>query len=759
MRRALTGGAALVALLIVGAGSNLLAQESRPTSARATSQATTLPANEPLAPDTLFALASPEVVKLSIKDEDDREVGSASAFIVAHQRTKVEIEMSPPAGVTLVTNCHVLRPAVRIDVLFSDGARGWVWQVVAEDAASDVALLSAIVSFVEPPRGMASDPIIFAEIDAWKRRVRALTLHQGADLPIGSKVYAIGSPRGLANTLSEGLISGYRPRAERKPWIQITAPVSPGSSGGPLLSAEGAVLGVITSSVVDGQNLNFAVPASEISRLLGKPGKPRLLGQVARAADEAKVRPAACAGSWYPGDAATLAKTVDDLLAQAKPPGVEGKPVAVICPHAGYQYSAPTAAAVYAALRGQTYKRVIVLAFSHRNAGRYRGIDVPKELTAYKTPLGEVPIDREACDRLLKDALFTSTPAVDAGEHSLELQLPFLQRVVKDFKLVPLLVGQMADADYAKAAQTLVPLADGETLLVASTDCTHFGPNYGYTPFKDDVEKKLKELAEGAATALTRCDYDGFAAHLEKTGDTICGRNSVQLLLRVLSMQGGAAGVRAAYDTSGHQAGDYTNSVTYQSFVFTRRPGTLNADERGELLRLARQTVAATAKGAAPPKVDADKLSAALRAKGACFVTLQKQGDLRGCIGNMVADGPLYEAVVRNAVNAAREDPRFSPVRSDEVDQLHVEISYLTPMKRISSPDEIVVGRHGLLITLGMNRGVLLPQVAYERGWTRKEFLEQTCHKAGLPSDAWKRSEAQLDVFEAEVFGEPESQK
>ncbi len=476
-------------------------------------------------------------------------------------------------------------------------------------------------------------------------------------------------------------------------------------------------------------------------------------------AGDPKVRPAACAGDWYPASAGDLTRTVDDLLAQAKPPAIDGKPVAVICPHAGYRFSAPTAAAAYATLRGQTYKRVIVLAFSHRNAGRYRGIDVAKELTAYQTPLGDVPIDREACDRLLKDGLFSSNPAVDAGEHSLELQLPLLQRAIKDFKLVPLLVGQMGEPDFAKAAQALLPLVDAETLLVASTDCTHFGPNYGYQPFKDDLENQLKGLAEQAAAPLTRCDFDGFAAHLEKTGDTICGRNPVLLLLRVLSMQGGAAGVRAAFDTSGHQTGDFTNSVTYQSFAFTRRPGTLKADERAELLRIARQTVAATAKREAPPKLDVDKLPSALRAQGACFVTLTKGDELRGCIGNMVADGPLYESVVRNAVNAAREDPRFPPVRPDEVDGLHIEISYLTPMKRIKAPDEIVVGRHGLLIALGGSRGVLLPQVAYERGWTRREFLEQTCHKAGLPADAWKRAEAQLDVFEAEVFGELKREK
>jgi len=332
-----------------------------------------------------------------------------------------------------------------------------------------------------------------------------------------------------------------------------------------------------------------------------------------------------------------------------------------------------------------------------------------------------------------------------------------LQRVLKDFSLVPLLVGRMSDRDYATAAHAIVPLVDEDTLLVASSDFTHFGPNYGYRPFRDDVPNKIRELAEQAAAALFRCDYDGFQTHLEKTQDTICGRGPILLLLRILSMQGGARGVRTAYDTSGRMTGDWTNSVTYQSLVFTRRPGALGEQDRAELLRLARQTVTAHLKGEELPQVDADKLPAALRKDGACFVTLENRGQLRGCIGNMAATGPLHEAVIHNAVSACK-DSRFvnNPVTAEELDELHIEISYLTPMKKVADTDEIVIGQHGLLIALGPQRGVLLPQVAYERGWTRDEFLAQTCRKARLPLDAWRRPEAEIYSFEAEVFGEVE---
>jgi AmmeMemoRadiSam system protein A len=231
----------------------------------------------------------------------------------------------------------------------------------------------------------------------------------------------------------------------------------------------------------------------------------------------------------------------------------------------------------------------------------------------------------------------------------------------------------------------------------------------------------------------------------------------VALLLRILSMQGGAQAVRAAYDTSGQLTGTWSNSVTYQSFVFTPRPVTLGPQERTALLRLARQTVGAVLKDQDQPAVDPEQLAQALCVKGACFVTLENRGQLRGCIGNMAAQEPLYQAVIHNAVNACR-DPRFvsDPVTAGELDDLHIEISYLTPMRRVSDPNEVVIGRHGLLVALGPNRGVLLPQVAYERGWTRSEFLAETCRKAGLPRDAWKRPEAEIYSFEAEVFGEAE---
>jgi len=483
-----------------------------------------------------------------------------------------------------------------------------------------------------------------------------------------------------------------------------------------------------------------------------------LRGPVAGADEPTEqVRPADCAGMWYPGDAEALSKLVDALIERAAPNELpSGRPRAIIAPHAGYQWSAPVACMAYKAVKGLSYKRVSVLAFSHRHSAFQHGIDVPMEYTAYETPLGKIPLDAEVCAALLKCPLFTSTPGLHRQEHSLELQLPFLQRTISPFRLVPLMVGELSSAECTEAANTLLPWVGDDTLVVVSSDFTHYGRNFNYVPFADDVPEKLRIQAREAAKPLLNADYDGFFDYLAQTKDTICGRRSILLLMRLLATQGGASAVRTGFDTSGRMTGDYTNSVTYQSFVYVPRGFTLPADVRSALLKLARQTVTAHLNKERLEKFSPGELPEAARADGACFVTLENHGVLRGCIGNMEATGPLYEAVIRNAIYAC-QDQRFvdNPVTPAELDQIHIEISYLTPMQLVSNPNEIVVGRDGLLIERGPSRGVLLPQVAYSRGWTREEFLTQVCHKAGLPADAWKDPAAHIYSFSAEVFGEP----
>lgn len=182
--------------------------------------------------------------------------------------------------------------------------------------------------------------------------------------------------------------------------------------------------------------------------------------------------------------------------------------------------------------------------------------------------------------------------------------------------------------------------------------------------------------------------------------------------------------------------------------------GMLNEVERAELLQLARTTIEVYLNEKRIPSYETENPH--FLQQGGAFVTLRKQGQLRGCIGYMAAERPIYETVQEMAVSAATKDPRFPAVQAQELAQLTIEISLLSPMERVTDTNRIVVGKHGLLIRRGWYQGVLLPQVAPEQGWDREAFLQGVCYKAGLPSDAWQDPNAELYWFTAEVFGEEE---
>ena len=486
-----------------------------------------------------------------------------------------------------------------------------------------------------------------------------------------------------------------------------------------------------------------------------------------------QVRRSTCAGTWYPGKAADLRRTIDDMLSQAKPPKVEGDPVAVLVPHAGLRYSGKVAACAFKVLKRHRYDRVIVLALSHRAGSWYRGASVPARYTAYETPLGQIPVDQEACQKLLSHKLFRDIAEADQREHSLEIELPFLQRVLGDFKLVPVLMGNCQRHDYDPMARALLELFDDRTLLVVSTDFTHYGSNYGYVPFTENVEKRLNELADAALTPILACDFDGFLRHVAETQDTICGRNAVSLLLRLLQLRGGAEGTLMGRDTSGHITGDFRNSVTYLAVALTpatttqpvpppapasRPAARFSPAERSTLLRLAR--AAATTYLREGKRLDSRNgeynLTEAMLEPGAAFVTLKHDGQLRGCIGHVIAVGPLVDSVVGNAISAATRDMRFAdnPITLEEMDSIDVEVSVMSPLERVDSTEDIVLGRDGVVLRLGQRQSLFLPQVADEAGWSKQMFLSRLAMKAGLPPRAWQHPDAVFHTFTAEVFGE-----
>jgi AmmeMemoRadiSam system protein B/AmmeMemoRadiSam system protein A len=497
------------------------------------------------------------------------------------------------------------------------------------------------------------------------------------------------------------------------------------------------------------------------------------------------------AGFWFERDPKALQVQVDGFLEAATPPEIAGPIRALVVPHAGYQYSGQTAAHAYKLLRGRPIKRVVILAFSHSTP-----IDGASVLNVeeYQTPLGSIPVDREMVAALLSDWRFETVPAAHHKEHSDENQLPFLQRVLGDFKMVSILVGQIDSSDpggarrrLRGAAETLRPWLDEETLLVVSSDFTHYGASYGYMPFRGDIETHLKALDGDAASYLLQRDVDGFLGCLRRGADvargtelTICGRAPLALMVETLGSEG-LPGVFLHYGRSGGGDAGFSQSVGYVAMAFpgeeqpegpaTERPDfvapaggrpQLTAEEQAILLTLARKAIAANIDpGVRAPNPGDYEITPRLMAAQGAFVTLTIRGRLRGCIGEVVTTAPLYNVVMRKAESAAFGDPRFPSLTPEELARAHIEISALltpdgqvdgVPTRPLDDVSLIRMGIDGLTISKGGRAGIFLPQVPGQAGWDRQEYLRNLCGKAGLSASDWK--DAKIERFTAQVFGE-----
>lgn len=468
-----------------------------------------------------------------------------------------------------------------------------------------------------------------------------------------------------------------------------------------------------------------------------------------------KVRPAAVAGSFYPADATELQKSVDEMLAGAQGTPVQGQLWALIAPHAGYPYSGPIAAQAYAQLKGRKFSRVVVIAPSHYEAFDFASV---YDGDAYTTPLGRIPVDKEFAAKLatasplLKLSSRGHTPAGNQSEHALEVQLPFLQRTLGEFQLVPVVMG---DQSYEICRALGVALAKlirtPDTLIVASSDLSHF---HTYDQAVALDRKPLKAVQEW--------DYYSLAHNLAARVWEACGGGPIVAAMIAAERLGATQAAVLKYANSGDATGDHSRVVGYGAAVLIQPPGpraselpaySLNEPDKTELLRIARQSAETAVRQGSAWQAPAPGSDALLDERGA-FVTLTKRGELRGCIGYTSALRPLYLTVRDVAAFAALRDPRFPPVTPAEVSELNYEISVLSPFRRVTDIKQIQVGRHGLLIKKGDQEGVLLPQVPVEQGWDRKTFLQQVSLKAGLPRDAWQDPDTDLFLFTALVFGE-----
>jgi AmmeMemoRadiSam system protein B/AmmeMemoRadiSam system protein A len=502
----------------------------------------------------------------------------------------------------------------------------------------------------------------------------------------------------------------------------------------------------------------------------------------------ARTRPSALAGSWYPEGRAHLTSTARLLLRiGAGGPTVPSKPVALVVPHAGWNYSGIAGATAFRLLHPGDFDRVVVVGPSHHSAFRGYALD---DATAYKTPLGEVPIC-EGAFAALHGELARVVPGAADPEHSVEIEVPFLQTSLGRFCLVPVLVGE-TDADDERAfAEKLARLDDARTLFVFSSDFSHYGPRFDYAPFgalSPSTLTKIREMDGRAIALIEGKDAAAFRAYLRETGNTICGRNGLSTMLELLPrIAPKARGVRLAQYASGELPGMRDDSsVDYVSMAFLREvpegavggpvlaavPRLENvpldapplAESTGtRLVRLARAALATEL-------LDRDDLDRELAAwpvgaeqerRQGVFVTLNRtdpaeirtEGRLRGCIGQVEPTFPLYYGTAQAALDAAQRDPRFPPVTAAELGKIEIEVTVLSPRRPIASWRDIRLGTHGIVLEKGDKLALFLPQVAPEQGWNIEQTLSALSKKAGLPPDGWKEG-ARFSVFTGQVFGE-----
>jgi len=489
--------------------------------------------------------------------------------------------------------------------------------------------------------------------------------------------------------------------------------------------------------------------------------------------------------SWYPQNAQTLKKQINEFLRTAKKhfsisSKIGHKIKAIISPHAGIFFSGICAAAAYAPLlesgknKNQSIKKVIILSPSHTK--HIEGLALP-HYDIYETVLGQIPVNKNDINSLLKLEFAAYDEEAHNKEHAIEIELPFLQETIASFEFVPIIVGNITSKQIQETKIALRNILKDDTLLVISTDFMHFGSNFSYKPFQQNIFYNIRNYDSSAIEAILNKDYNQFCKTLQKTQNTICGQNPIKILLSILEENRPQElhGYLTCYYNSAQLLRfkknqpeniinllrsipdeDCNSCVSYAAIIFSEKnpkalpeAEKLTQYEKNSLLVLARETLE---NSFSPEPISSELLfpikTPALKHPYGAFVTLNEEnGNLRGCIGRITTTQPLYETVESMSKAAAFQDRRFLPLQKKELDSIVIDITILTPPHKITSYNDIVLGKHGIILTKNFHSAVFLPQVAPSLGWDLETTLQHLSRKAGLESDDWKEN-CTFEVFE-----------
>lgn len=465
------------------------------------------------------------------------------------------------------------------------------------------------------------------------------------------------------------------------------------------------------------------------------------------------VRKPAVAGQFYEGNSEALLQEVVHYFKIAESDQkIDVR--ALIVPHAGYVFSGGVAATAYNTLNpSKQYENVFILASSH--TAYFEGASV-YSAGNYLTPLGEVKVNSDLAEDLIYESeVLNFISGVHKQEHSIEVQLPFLQYLYKDgLQIVPIVIGTRDKVQVQQIAETLRPYFNDNNLFVISSDFSHY-PEY------DDAVRLDNELAsvimENSIPGFLEAVHDKNNNDFDNLATRACGWTSILTLLYLTDEKTQFEFSHLLYKNSGDAVyGDKSRVVGYHAIAVNfQQPDVffLDKTEQDILLDIARSTIETYVSNGYRPDIDFKGFPQKLLLPCGAFVTIHKEGKLRGCIGNFSAEQPLWQMVQEMAVAACSRDTRFLPVESDELDQLHIEISVLSPLRKTDNIEDVELGKHGIYIKKGLHSGTFLPQVAKETGWTLEEFLGYCARdKAGIGWFGWK--EAEIFTYEAFVFEE-----
>jgi AmmeMemoRadiSam system protein B/AmmeMemoRadiSam system protein A len=471
-------------------------------------------------------------------------------------------------------------------------------------------------------------------------------------------------------------------------------------------------------------------------------------------------RQAVALGRFYPSNPDELRNTLKGLFEKAKPKVVDSV-FAIICPHAGYDFSGVIAASGYKQIDPKKkFDNIFIIASSHQVS--FMGASI-YNIGDYITPLGKVKVNIDLANKLINgNPVFTFNPDTDKNEHSLEVQLPFLQYWMKSkINLVPIVLGTQSAQSCKKIAEALKPYFNENNLFIISTDFSHY-PKYLDAQAVDKAS--CEAIIAGSADNLMKVLQVNDEKNIPNLATSMCGWTSVVTLLYLTGNDPAYKFVPLDYMNSGDSKyADKSQVVGYWSIAGTKKEKKISSStdfsisitDKKELLKIARTTIEKQIRENKKPDLNSIGYSKTLMTPGGAFVTLKEHGELRGCIGRFTSEEPLYKVIQEMAIASATQDTRFDPVTESEIVRLEIEISVLSPMKKINSIDEIVLGKHGIYIKKGWSSGTFLPQVATETGWNKEEFLGHCARdKAGIGWYGWK--DAEIYIYSAEVFSEKE---